>query len=157
MTKELLSCPTVEFSCPGCAQPLECGIEDSGREAPCPTCGASLTIPFPAGPEVELPAQNAVKHWTVDVRVLVPGVPPIYLKMLMEVPKTWVLTPAGGLPHAALDAVTRAAKSKYPNRPITPSKVRIADADALKRKAENCDYSDGCCKVWALGIITMGA
>jgi hypothetical protein len=91
------------------------------------------------------------KYWRADVRVLVLGAPPLYIKVLVEVPKAWILPADGVLPEQALDAVKNAVRSKYPRCPITPAKLGVADAESLKRTSGQHDFSNAICKVWLLG------
>ena len=97
---------------------------------------------------------SQVKYWIVDARVLLLREPPSYVKMLMEVPKNWNLTPDGTLPEPAFGFVTKAIKAKFPLSPVTPVKVRDADQQALKRTSGPIDYGNEWCKTWFLGRAT---
>jgi predicted RNA-binding Zn-ribbon protein involved in translation (DUF1610 family) len=143
-----------EFPCPNCAQRLQCATEDVGAEVTCPICGGEFMIPPPSGSAptlAEAPVSDQVKQWMADVRVLVLRSPPVYVKILIEVPKGWVLPPDGMLPEPAHEAVTKAVRAKFPHCPITPIRVRTAGAEALRRISDDSDYSNECCRVWLLG------
>ncbi len=142
------------FFCPHCSQRLECSSEHAGADVTCPVCDAPFTIParyaaafVPAGKT----AAGQVKHWIVDARVLLQRSPPGYVKMLMEVPKTWDLPPDGTLPDLAFEAVKNAIRTKFPQCPVTPVKVRAADQQALKRTSGPIDFSNESCKAWLIG------
>jgi len=92
-----------------------------------------------------------MSYWLIDVRVLVLRAPSTVIKLLIEVPKEWSLPPDGSLPGPALEAVTKALRVRFPQCPITPIRVRTADADSLKRIAERTYYSDTRCRVWLIG------
>ena len=138
-----------KFSCPACDQHLVASAELAGISVACPSCAVELVIPQP--PPTAAPINETVKQWTVDVRVLVLRAPPIYIQTLIEAPKGWVLSADGLLPEPALEAVTKAVGARYARCPITPIKVRPADAEALKKTTTRTDYSDENCKVWLLG------
>jgi hypothetical protein len=69
----------------------------------------------------------------------------------MEVPRSWDLPKDGLLPEAAFEAVTKAIRTKFPQCPVTPVKVRAADEQALKRTSGPIDYGNETCKAWLLG------
>jgi hypothetical protein len=143
-----------EFSCPHCSQPLKCSTEIIGASTNCPVCGGAVTIPAPADtaqPLPENPAGDQVEHWMVDVRVLLPRTPPTYFKILVEVPKGLVSAQNVTAPEPVFQVVTHAIKAKYPQSPVTPLTVHSADAEAMKRRFDDPDYSESSCKVWLLG------
>ena len=120
----------------------------------CPTCGGWLTVPTPSAPTqpaAERPKTDQVKQWMVDVRVLVQRAPPTYIKMLVEVPKGWVLPADCNLPEAAFEVVAKAIKARYPQCPMTPVKVRAADPEALRSMSGQTDFRNDSCRVWMLG------
>jgi ribosomal protein S27E len=132
------------FHCPHCAQDLQAATDLAGAEVQCPVCGNAFTIPSPG-------VNDREGHWIVDVRVRMIGAPPAFVQMLVEVPNSWSLSPDGVLPEVAFEAVRKAASSRFPHNPVTPTNVRIADNGALGRVAEQTDYSNEFCKVWMLG------
>lgn len=158
LTADLISSVTdFEFGCPNCTQLLMCSTDHVGATVTCPICGSDFTVPAPAGStaplagRAELPISDEVKQWTVDVRVLVLRAPPVYVKILIEVPKSWVPPTDANLPEPALEAVKKAVRARYPQSPVTPVKIRTADAQALKRISEHSDYRNECCRAWLLG------
>ncbi len=145
----------INLVCPHCGQPLECSAEIIGVEVNCPVCGGPFALERSgddAQPAQETPVRNEVKLWTVDVRVLIPRMPPAYYQILAEVPLTWVLPqedPAASQPVFA--AVTQAIKIKYPNSPVTPISVHDADSESSRRCSGQPDFSNDRCRVWLLG------
>ena len=151
-----------KFHCPHCSQHLEGPMELAGVEVQCPTCAQPFTVSSPPRPNqtarITLPpeepavaANGQVKHWIVDARVLVLGAPPATIKTLIEVPKNWTLPIDEKLPEPAFDAVKKAMRTRFPQSPITPIKIRAADAQSLHRISEPTDYTNGCCRIWFLG------
>jgi hypothetical protein len=158
---EHMNNPTAEFNllCPHCERDLECSEEILGMEVQCPVCSGPFTVTLPADgpqPAEERDAKEPVKHWTVDVRMLVVGSPPAYFKALVEVPKSWMLPRDKDLSEPVFATVTQAMRARYPERPVTPVEVHNADDRALKRCCEPPDYCDACCRVWLLGKTTPG-
>jgi hypothetical protein len=148
-----------KFECPYCAQHIAAPVELAGVAVNCPTCTREFIVPDPPGPALPDPPpevsgaqiDHEVKHWVVDLRVLILGAPPIYISMLIEVPIQWPLPPDRTLPPLAQDAITHAVHARFPHCPATPVKVRPACEDALKRVPPNAEYCDECCRVWLLG------
>ena len=142
-----------KFQCPHCEQHLEASTELAGMNVTCPSCETEFVVPSPSPTAA---ANEKVKYWIVDVRVLVQRAPPVYLKVLIEVPKEWVLSPDGLLPALALGAVTKAVSTRHSHCPVTPIKVGPADGEALKRISGQSDYGDESCRVWVVGRTTAG-
>jgi hypothetical protein len=150
-----------KFECPFCAQHLAAPADMTGSAVNCPTCGNEFAIPAPgeASEAPEAPPNGGtidhdVKRWIVDVRVLILRAPPIYVAMLLEVPKNWTLPQGQLLPELALNAITQAVHARFPNCPATAVKVRPADEESLKKISANAEYCDECCRVWLLGKVT---
>jgi hypothetical protein len=139
-----------ETVCPHCDQPLECPEEAIGITVNCPSCNGEIIIAAPADSEPPAAEQAAGEHWVVDVRILVRGAPPAFLKVLIEGPKTWVL-PHGVLSEPALCAVSNAVHTKYPQCPVTPVTVHTADPVALRHCEDETTYCDATCRTWLLG------
>jgi hypothetical protein len=143
-----------EMLCPHCGQPLECPAEAVGENVDCPVCGLSFTVQPPEGFAQE-PAGGGVneemKYWTIDVRMLVLRAPPIYYRILVEVPKSWAFPQDGVLPPPVGEALTGALKSRFPQRPITPLSVHTAEPEVLRRCEDRPDYCDAGLRVWLLG------
>ena len=150
--------PDFHIPCPHCTQRLECSAELAGSEVTCPVCETSFRLSAPPGtafPAGGKSVTDQVKHWIVDARILLLRAPPGYVKTLMEVPKSWILPQDGNLPGPAFEAVTKAIRTRFPECPITPVKVRVADPDALKRISGQTDYRNESCKAWFLGRATL--
>ena len=140
------------FTCPHCEQPLEGSTELAGATLICPACEREFVAPAPDGApaaEAKRPVNVRMKQWLADVRVLVQRAPPVYLKMLMEVPESWDLPSDGSLPERALAAVTKAARTRYAHCPVTLTKV--GRVEGMKKPREQADYEDESCKVWVMG------
>ena len=140
-------------------------MELAGLQVNCPTCGKPFNVPAPSksalaaqvpfdAVKTPVSAKDRTRHWLVDVRVLLVGVPPIYIELLVEVPNTWTLSADGTLPDAALEAVKKAVSMRYPQSPSTRTKVRVADAGSLQRMPEQADYRNESCQIWFLGKMT---
>jgi ribosomal protein S27E len=153
------------FDCPHCAQDLQGPVELAASEVTCPVCGKAFIVPTPPklnqtaritipDDDAELAGNDQVNHWMVDVRVLVLRAPPVYIQTIIEVPRSWALPADGVLPEHALETLTKAVRTRYPQCPVTPTKIRIADAEALKRVSEQAGYRDGNCRVWNLGRVS---
>jgi len=133
-------------------------MELAGCEVTCPVCGKGFTV---SGPLKEAqktarivfePEPDGQKgHWVADVRVLVINAPPSYIQLLIEVPHGWTLPMDGNLPGEALEAVRKVVGARFPHSPVTLTKVRVADAAALRRSADHPDYAGGFCRVWSIG------
>ncbi len=156
-----------KFSCPYCTQHIAGPVELAGLEVNCPTCGMAFNVPAPADPNqteqviltqghADATASDQMQHWLVDVRVLVVGAPPAYMEMLIEVPQYWVLPKDNTLPAMALELVKKAVKIKFAPCPVTPTKVRTANLEALWRVSDPPDFTDGGCRVWFLGKHSTG-
>jgi hypothetical protein len=146
--------PNSHFLCPCCKLRLECPSEYAGLEVTCPACQAAFLAPSPSASSLSTAANTKggqVKYWVVDARVLLLREPPSYVKTLMEVPKSWNLPPDGTLPEPAFEAVKKTIRTKFPQCPITPVKVRAADQQALKRASGPIDYGNESCKTWFIG------
>jgi hypothetical protein len=142
------------LACPHCAQSLECSTDLIGATLNCPVCEGAFEITPPAAEEIAvLPrrTQEPVKYLTVDVRMLILRAPPAYFRAMVEVPQKSSMPQGGVLSEPVLHAVTGAMKQRFPQRPITPTKVHDASPELLGGRLDHPDYSDECCRVWLLG------
>ncbi len=143
------------FQCPHCFQPLEGPVELVGLDVPCPICRKEFKVLTPAKPAPHPKDAGTFdqkrRHWLVDVRILVRNAPATYFQILIEVPEAWSLPPNGMLPEPAAEAVRKAISAKFPQSPVTPTKVRAADNGTMRRIGALSDYCNESCKVWLLG------
>jgi hypothetical protein len=139
--------------CPHCAQPLECSTDLVGATVNCPVCQGAFEITPPPADEPAVPSRRSepVRYITVDVRMLIQRAPPAYFRTVVEVAQSAAVPQAGGISEPVLHAVTGAMKQRFPQRPITPTKVHDADPEIVARRLDSPDYSDECCRVWLLG------
>lgn len=138
------------FPCPNCSQELLCSTDHIGLALVCPVCAGELIVPRP--PASAPPAKEPVTHWIADVRILIQRAPPVYIRMLIEVPRAWALPQDGSLPPSALALVKHAVSARYPQCPVTPLRVRIADSESAKCAGNPARFSNDTCKVWPLGM-----
>jgi hypothetical protein len=83
--------------------------------------------------------------------MLVMRAPPAYYRTLVEVPLRSATPASGFLSEPVLHAVSGAMRQRFPQRPITPTRVHEADPELLGRRIDDPDYSDDTCRVWLLG------
>jgi hypothetical protein len=126
----------------------------------CPTCGHPFIVPAPPEPTSDThvtllldptPTNPQKRYWIIDVRVLVINAPPQYFQLITEVPITWTLPKDGKLPYEASEAIRKTISAKFPRCPVTPTKIQLADALAIKRISGASPHSDQNCRVWMLG------
>jgi hypothetical protein len=143
--------------CPHCAQPLECSTDLIGANVNCPVCEGAFEITPPPSDEPGVTPRyisEPVKYLTVDVRMLVMRAPPAYFRTLVEVPQNSAIPHGGTVSEPVLHAVTGALRQRFPQRPITPTKVHDANPELVKSRFDHPDYTDDCCRVWLLGTPT---
>ena len=111
----------LKFSCPSCAQHIQCDESYAGAKLPCPSCAALVRVPVDA-PLAIKPAPSEKFEATATTGAGVPGVPTLEENFLEESGTPLPTSP----PLTEREQQLAAARAAHPVKPSPMVKPRLS-------------------------------